>query len=110
MSTKRHSEPSRQSSLFERENPEQSAGDFTRKAEADRLYCEPRLLLGTSAFTASGWQGTFYPGGMKSSGHLSFYATRFKTVEIDSTYYGTPSAATVTSWNQKRKGQMSLTS
>jgi hypothetical protein len=68
-----HNESSRQPSLFERENLEQSADDFTRKEEVDRLYCEPGLLLGTSAFTASGWQGTFYPVGMKPFRHLSFY-------------------------------------
>jgi uncharacterized protein YecE (DUF72 family) len=87
--------------LFENQNTEQAADDYTSKAEVDRRYCEPGLLLGTSAFTASGWQGTFYPAEMKPSGQLSFYATRFKTVEIDSTYYGTPSASTVKSWEGK---------
>jgi uncharacterized protein YecE (DUF72 family) len=69
--------------------------------EFERLYNDPRLLLGTSAFTASGWPGSFYPGGMKSSDYLAYYASRFRTVEIDSTYYGTPSSSTVTGWYEK---------
>lgn len=38
---------------------------------------------------------------MKPRDYLSFYATKFNTVEIDSNYYGTPSVATVNSWYQK---------
>ena len=60
-----------------------------------------RVFLGTSAFTAAGWAGTFYPAEMKPSEYLSFYAEHFDTVEIDSTYYGTPRASTVQAWAQK---------
>ena len=38
---------------------------------------------------------------MRSRDFLSYYATRFATVEIDSTFYGTPSAMTVVGWNEK---------
>jgi len=38
---------------------------------------------------------------MKPADYLSFYATKFKTVEIDSTYYGPPSASTVTNWRDR---------
>ena len=60
-----------------------------------------KILLGTSAFTAAGWEGSFYPSGMKPAEFLTFYATRFKTVEVDSTYYRTPSASTVKGWAAK---------
>lgn len=59
------------------------------------------LRLGTSAFTAAGWEGAFYPEGMKPADYLSHYAQQFSTVEIDSTYYRTPSAATVRGWEAK---------
>jgi len=59
------------------------------------------IRLGTSAFTAAGWEGTFYPDGMKPADYLSHYATQFDTVEIDSTYYRTPSASTVRGWEAK---------
>src|SRR5258706_7574411 len=60
------------------------------------------IHLGTSAFTAAaGWPGTFYPPEMKPADYLSYYATKFDTVEVDSTFYGTPSASTVKAWNAK---------
>ena len=59
------------------------------------------ILLGTSAFTASGWEGTFYPTGMKAAEYLRHYATRFPTVEVDSTFYGTPPEARVRNWYEK---------
>ena len=38
---------------------------------------------------------------MKPADFLTFYATRFNTVEVDSTYYRTPSASTVRGWATK---------
>lgn len=58
----------------------------------------PPILLGTSSFTAAGWDGTFYPKGMRSADYLAFYAQHFHTVEVDSTFYGCPSARTVSNW------------
>jgi uncharacterized protein YecE (DUF72 family) len=57
--------------------------------------------IGTSAFTAAGWPGSFYPEGMKPADYLTYYATKFSTVEIDSTFYRTPSAKTVEGWRAK---------
>lgn len=59
------------------------------------------LYIGTSAFTAAGWEGSFYPAGMKPADFLTFYATKFDSVEVDSTFYRTPAATTVTGWNRK---------
>ena len=59
------------------------------------------LRIGTSAFTAAGWESAFYPAGMKPADYLSYYATKFNTVEVDSTFYRTPSAATVNGWERK---------
>ena len=33
----------------------------------------PPILLGTSSFTATGWQGSFYPKGMRPADFLAFY-------------------------------------
>jgi uncharacterized protein YecE (DUF72 family) len=59
------------------------------------------FLLGTSAFTAAGWSGNFYPEGLKQEDYLTFYAQRFKTVEIDSTFYGTPKVSTTRNWYER---------
>jgi uncharacterized protein YecE (DUF72 family) len=61
----------------------------------------PSLYIGTSAFTATGWEGTFYPAGMKPADFLSYYATKFNSVEVDSTFYRTPSKSTVQGWASK---------
>src|SRR5260370_354760 len=59
------------------------------------------IRIGTSAFTAAGWAGSFYPKGMKSTEYLSFYATRFDAVELDNTFYATPAVSTVKNWYAK---------
>ena len=93
-------EPIRNPTLFEMEKLER-APQLETSLKVERRYSEPGLLLGTSSFTADGWQGSFYPPGMPTDNFLSYYATQFNTVEIDSTYYGTPSAATVTNWYER---------
>jgi uncharacterized protein YecE (DUF72 family) len=52
------------------------------------------LRVGTSAFTAKGWDGTFYPKGI---------ATReqFDAVELDNTFYWTPTISKVKGWYAK---------
>jgi len=59
------------------------------------------LRIGTSAFTAAGWESSFYPPSMKAADYLTYYATKFNAVEVDSTFYRTPSKATVQGWNRK---------
>jgi uncharacterized protein YecE (DUF72 family) len=59
------------------------------------------LRIGTSAFTATGWEGSFYPAGMKPGDYLTYYATKFGTVEVDSTFYRTPAVSTVKGWANK---------
>jgi hypothetical protein len=60
-----------------------------------------RLCIGTSAFSAAGWERTFYPEGMKPAQYFSHYAQHFETVEVDSTFYRTPAASTVNGWHVK---------
>jgi uncharacterized protein YecE (DUF72 family) len=55
----------------------------------------PGIRLGTSAFTAAGWPGTFYREGLPERDYLGYYATKFDTVEVDSTFYRAPAPATV---------------
>jgi uncharacterized protein YecE (DUF72 family) len=59
------------------------------------------LRIGTSAFTAEGWDGTFYPKGIAAREQLSYYATQFDTVELDNTFYRTPAVSTVKGWYTK---------
>jgi len=59
------------------------------------------VRVGTSAFTAAGWETAFYPVGMKAAEYLTYYATKFDTVEFDSTFYRTPALSTVKGWYAK---------
>src|SRR5882724_13708841 len=77
------------------------ATEVAAEPKIERPYSLPGILLGTSAFTANGWEGSFYPPGMKSRDYLSYYATQFSTVEVDSTFYGCPSAHTVNNWDAR---------
>ena len=95
-------EPIRNPTLFEMGKFEQS-GPLVNSLKIERSHSEPGLLLGTSSLTADGWQGSLYPPGMQTRNFLSYYATQFKTVEIDSTYYGTPSASTVMNWYERTR-------
>ena len=56
------------------------------------------VRLGTSSFTATGWLGSFYPSGLKTKDYLSYYSQHFDAVEVDSTFYGTPSEETLRRW------------
>src|SRR5437660_4217761 len=76
----------------------EEAGKLANTLTVDRPFSLPGILLGTSAFTATGWEGSFYPPGMQPRHFLSYYATQFATVEVDSTFYGCPSPRTVNNW------------
>jgi hypothetical protein len=95
-------EPIHAPTLFPMEKLD-TATEPTNQQEIDRPYSLPGtgILLGTSAFTANGWQGSFYPPGMQSRDFLSYYATQFPTVEVDSTFYGCPSPTTVSNWSAR---------
>jgi uncharacterized protein YecE (DUF72 family) len=76
-------------------------GKLANTVTSDRPFSLPGIFLGTSSFTAAGWEGSFYPIGMRSKDFLRHYASQFQTVEIDSTFYGTPAASTVAGWSEK---------
>jgi uncharacterized protein YecE (DUF72 family) len=54
--------------------------------------------VGTSGYNYPEWRGSFYPADLPATAMLSFYAERFKTVEINATFYRMPTAKTVTGW------------
>lgn len=56
------------------------------------------LLLGTQGFSFDDWVGPFYPQGTAKRRYLEEYANQFRSVEIDSSFYGTPRATTVQGW------------
>jgi uncharacterized protein YecE (DUF72 family) len=61
---------------------------------------EKGLYLGTSGWSYADWEGTVYPPGTPPASRLAEYVKHFSTVEIDSTFYGTPKKTTVERWRK----------
>ena len=57
-----------------------------------------RVCVGTSGFSYKEWRGLFYPSDLPEKQMLSYYASRFSSVEIDSTFYRMPSLKTLEAW------------
>jgi uncharacterized protein YecE (DUF72 family) len=56
------------------------------------------LRLGTSSWSCKDWIGTVYPRRSAPKDFLPAYAARYDTVEIDSTWYRSPSEYLVRKW------------
>jgi uncharacterized protein YecE (DUF72 family) len=61
---------------------------------------EEGLYLGTSGWSYADWEGTLYPQALPSGSRLAEYVKWYATVEIDSTFYGTPRRSTVQKWRE----------
>jgi len=57
-----------------------------------------RFELGTQGWSYAEWAGTMYDAAERPESYLRAYAQEFATVEIDSTFYGTPSPERVRKW------------
>jgi uncharacterized protein YecE (DUF72 family) len=60
-----------------------------------------QYYIGCSGWSYSAWQGPFYPSDIDDSRWLSYHASAFDYVEIDSSYYKAPNVFTVKSWFNK---------
>ena len=56
------------------------------------------VRIGCSGWAYPHWKGGFYPPWVKEKDRLAWYAGRFDTCEINSSFYGLPRAATVAGW------------
>jgi uncharacterized protein YecE (DUF72 family) len=56
------------------------------------------IKIGTSGWSYPSWRPGFYPEGMQPAEFLAHYATRFDTVELNSTGYRLPSADQFRRW------------
>jgi uncharacterized protein YecE (DUF72 family) len=57
-----------------------------------------RLYVGTSGFGYPAWVPRFYPAGTRAADLLPAYAERLPAVELNGTFYRSPSAATIAGW------------
>lgn len=59
------------------------------------------IHVGTSGWSYDHWHGVAYPHGVPPRERLGHYAGRFRTVEVNSTYYRWPADATFASWRRR---------
>jgi len=76
------------------------------KQSVGRPSAKCQFCIGTSGFQYPHWRGNFYPEGLRTSQEFDHYAKHFNAVELNTTFYGTPSASTVDAW-QRRAGNVS---
>ena len=67
-----------------------------------------KLLAGTSGYSFKEWKGSFYPADLKADGMLSFYATKFPTLEINNTFYRLPKEHVLQEWAAQVPEQFSF--
>jgi uncharacterized protein YecE (DUF72 family) len=60
-----------------------------------------RVWLGTSGWQYRDWRGRFYPQQLAQARWLEHYAERFRTVEVNSSFYRLPAAETFASWRRR---------
>ncbi len=68
----------------------------------------PEFFLGTIGWGYEQWKGVFYPETMPARQYLAHYARYFNSVEIDSTFYGTPPPERVQLWAQSVPSQFTF--
>jgi uncharacterized protein YecE (DUF72 family) len=56
------------------------------------------LYVGTSGYSYKEWKGKFYPEGLAEKQMLTFYGERFRSVEINNTFYRMPKASVLEAW------------
>lgn len=61
----------------------------------------PSHHLGTIGWSYSFWKGNFYPNKIASKDFLAYYASKFSSVEVDSTFYRIPNRQAVANWREQ---------
>src|SRR5713226_1747420 len=59
------------------------------------------VRIGTCGWSYPDWSGVFYPKDLPAAEFLSHYAEHYPVVEVDSTFYRSPSRTMVESWRDK---------
>src|ERR1043165_3614021 len=88
----------------------QRNGDCTGCLEAGcsffsiRTVAKGRVYIGTSGWHYKTWQGVYYPQELKTGEWLAYYAKRYKTTEINNSFYRLPKPETVLNWVEQVPG------
>jgi uncharacterized protein YecE (DUF72 family) len=58
------------------------------------------IRVGTAGWSYPSWRPGFYPQGLRPAGFLSYYASRFDAVELNTTAYRLPAAEQFQRWGE----------
>lgn len=64
------------------------------------------ILIGTSGYDHPELKGSFYPEKLARKDFLQFYSTKFNALEINSTFYGMPTAERMLSFWERSDGRV----
>lgn len=67
------------------------------------------IHIGTSGWSYGHWTGVLYPEGLPVQRRLDAYIARFRTVELNASYYRWPSDAAFASWRRRLPSDFLLT-
>ncbi|MEM7133231.1 MAG: DUF72 domain-containing protein [Chloroflexota bacterium] len=56
------------------------------------------VSVGTSSWNFPDWKGVFYPQALPNKMMLQFYASRFQSVEVNTSFYALPKPTTLIQW------------
>jgi uncharacterized protein YecE (DUF72 family) len=70
-------------------------------ADAEGEGLSSRFFVGTMGWSYGFWKSVFYPEDLPSSKFLNFYAKKFNSVEVDSTFYRIPRETTIVDWQKQ---------
>ena len=59
------------------------------------------VRIGTSGWAYKDWNGPFYPEEVKAAGRLEYISRRFRTLEINASFYRMPTDAAVAGWREQ---------
>jgi len=65
--------------------------------------------IGCSGFSYDDWKGEFYPEDVPKKKWLEYYAKKFNSVEINSSFYHLPKEKTLKDWHERVPGNFRFT-
>ncbi len=76
-------------------------GLHSASVDAPESRTQPAIHVGCSGWYYWHWRDTFYPAGHPGSLWFDYYASQFRTVELNAPFYSWPTLATIKTWNRQ---------
>jgi len=80
------------------------AKSFRKKNRESSRWPPGKIHIGTSGWHYRHWVGVFYPEDLRSGDFLDYYREKFRTVEINNSFYRLPAEETMKAWRSQVPG------